>query len=71
MADWNIRAQAFNAALPALEDSGRWLPLSVREKVADAILDALEAAGYTVVPTAGYDLPAGNPVARTAPEWEK
>ena len=55
MTDRNIRAHAFNAVAPALNETGHWLPLSVREHVAAAVLDALDAAGYTVVPVSEYE----------------
>ena len=35
--DQNIRAHAFNAVAPALAVTGDWLPLSVRQRVADAV----------------------------------
>jgi hypothetical protein len=44
MSDSNARALAFNAVGPALAESGDWLPLSVRQRVADAVLAALESA---------------------------
>ena len=37
--DQNIRAHAFNAVAPALAVTGDWLPLSVRQRVADAVID--------------------------------
>jgi hypothetical protein len=33
-------AAAFNAVGPALAESGDWLPLSVRQRLADAVLAA-------------------------------
>ena len=38
------RALAFNAVGPALNERGEWLPLSVRQAVADAVLTAVDAA---------------------------
>jgi hypothetical protein len=42
--DSSARALAFNAVDPALAESANRLPLSVRLRVADAVLAALEAA---------------------------
>lgn len=38
-ASWTqLEARAFNAVLPALKEAGAWLPMSVRRKVARAVL---------------------------------
>lgn len=40
--DQNIRGRALNAVAPALAKLDRWLPLSVRFAVAEAVVDAAE-----------------------------
>ena len=63
MANQNIRAHAFNAIAPVVNKAGYWLPLSVRQRVADGVLAAVEAAGYTVIPTAEYERLTGGAAA--------
>ncbi|KAF2774657.1 hypothetical protein [Streptomyces sp. OM5714] len=42
MTDLQRRARAFNAVGPTLSAHDQWLPLSVRQAVADAVLAALD-----------------------------
>ena len=50
------RALAFNAVGPALNERGEWLPLSVRQAVADAVLAAVDGtAPEPCVHPAGYE----------------
>lgn len=46
--DRNVRAIVFNAVAPALDESGRWLPLTVRKAIADRVLSDLAAHGYKI-----------------------
>ncbi|MFJ6066551.1 hypothetical protein ACIQHU_26345 [Streptomyces tendae] len=47
------RARAFNAVGPALSAHDQWLPLSVRQAVADAVLDALDEAAPAATQATG------------------